>query len=935
MVKRAGKGASYFLLARLYKLVTRNHLVKYDKTQSRFHHHTGRPNDFTSHPPLIFGVRCNVLIEREKRDGIGAQRYEECEVVGMTLENKYVLRKLDTGRRIVRRTVDPIDELELAQRGLPSIVEVEDAEVQTDVADFVSSVPPAPPLKIVAGYEPLPDGTKLEVGFKDATGAIVFYPGVVKASHPQTDGRVLTEFTWDDPAWADDPQWKGRLFDLASQHHPWRVPKVPIAAKPVVEPNRRSMRLAQHSGATAAVTELIEAFPAHMHVELFHDAVYQHHGEMLEVACSSLHQLDAARTALHVAEASLIELRRVGEPEVSVLESLPGTCEHVLAGAASMLEVAKATQLSTVRVNTPDGGSYVIHVPRNKKEHAASPQRDRWDVAFELAHRALVDDPRNSMVRQRDVKAAGGVIAPCVREDRIKLGRDNGYLDKFKSRLCYDQARVNRVRLKIGKEEHHRLYSTDADDISLKLFLGDAVLGTPEHGPDDMTDADLKNAYWHADRYHTPYCWMDTYEPMYDEEGFLLCYQCGAPMNGEETAGSDFHIWRDGVFEGAGAMQSLLALGIYTMRGDDDDHRMSVVTCVDDFLIRETAGYNKALTMRVLAAFATAMGGWDKVTYGDRPTKFKGYGIAWARDNSVVTIHMTSHIEGLAHKYVPELFDGVVPPDILTGSKLCQAADKLVLVLPRPDALCRDGKMVQEIGGGAKYIERGVMPRVSLLMHRVSCCSSSPPLPLALTVCRSIVNVMYQNRYEGITFGGARLSTRVLLLGGMYCDLDIEKGAPAELEAMADSTNGLTPICAVAICYNGGLVAHAVKKLEGVIPNSCIAEMKGSTRASEHVEVARNVLTVFGRPQPEPTVLGTDNSANLSIAMGTATPARVKPDLIKWASLKDRIRRKLVFMTKVATAVMPVDFMTKWIKRERMREQLAYLINSRHAVWPA
>ena len=122
MVKRAGKGASYFLLARLYKLVTRNHLVKYDKAQSRFHHHTGRPNDFTSHPPLIFGARCNVLIEREKRDGIGAQRYEECEVVGMTLENKYVLRKLDTGRRIVRRTVDPIDELELAQRGLPSSV---------------------------------------------------------------------------------------------------------------------------------------------------------------------------------------------------------------------------------------------------------------------------------------------------------------------------------------------------------------------------------------------------------------------------------------------------------------------------------------------------------------------------------------------------------------------------------------------------------------------------------------------------------------------------------------------------------------------------------------------------------------------------------------------------------------------------------------------
>ena len=40
-------------------------------------------------------------------------------------------------------------------------------------------------------------------------------------------------------------------------------------------------------------------------------------------------------------------------------------------------------------------------------------------------------------------------------------------------------------------------------------------------------------------------------------------------------------------------------------------------------------------------------------------------------------------------------------------------------------------------------------------------------------------------------------------------------------------------------------------------------------------------------------------------------------------------------MSKVDTAVMPVDFMTKWLKHEKMTEQLAYLINSRHAVWPA
>ncbi len=69
--------------------------------------------------------------------------------------------------------------------------------------------------------------------------------------------------------------------------------------------------------------------------------------------------------------------------------------------------------------------------------------------------------------------------------------------------------------------------------------------------------------------------------------------------------------------------------------------------------------------------------------------------------------------------------------------------------------------------------------------------------------------------------------------------------------------------------------------------------------------------------------------------MGTASPARAKPDLLKWACLKDRIKRQLVTMTKIDTDVMPVDFMTKWLKKEKVDAMIAYLINSRHAVWPA
>ena len=90
---------------------------------------------------------------------------------------------------------------------------------------------------------------------------------------------------------------------------------------------------------------------------------------------------------------------------------------------------------------------------------------------------------------------------------------------------------------------------------------------------------------------------MHTWEPVYDDDGELLCYQCGAPMNGEETAGADFHIWRDGVFESAGARQSITCLGAFSMT-DEDGNRLAIVTCVDDFVLRETAGNDKRLTMR-------------------------------------------------------------------------------------------------------------------------------------------------------------------------------------------------------------------------------------------------------------------------------------------------------------------------------------------------
>ena len=293
---------------------------------------------------------------------------------------------------------------------------------------------------------------------------------------------------------------------------------------------------------------------------------------------------------------------------------------------------------------------------------------------------------------------------------------------------------------------------------------------------------------------------------------------------------------------------------------------------------------------------------------------------------------MTTHIESLAKEWVPELFDDSIPPDILSGNKLCQAADQLEMVLPRPVRPTKTTADVQSCNGSIKFIERGVMARVSLLCHRISCVQSSAP-PLALTVCRSVVVIMFRNRREGITYGGYKLSSRTLLQGGMYINLDLEAGAPIEAEAMADTTTSARAVYAYVITHNGGAIAHGTKKVDGVLTSSCFSEMKGSTKCSELVEVASNALRIMGHAQ-EDIIVGTDNSANLSLALGTAMPSRSKPELINWAPLRDRIKRKVISMTKVDTASMPVDFMTKWIKYDKMQQQLNYVINAFHAVWP-
>ena len=271
---------------------------------------------------------------------------------------------------------------------------------------------------------------------------------------------------------------------------------------------------------------MIEAYPRDLHVGMFHDLVYHHHGDALSIECSSLEQLHDARVSLLVAEMACVDGLEIGAAD---FESY---VDEVCPSARSGLECSKAVKVKEVLIKTPEG-QYTQTVPSNKKEHAADPFKEHWDVSHNKAHMTVVSDPRNKMVTVEYAKSVGGIIAPTVMEDKLKTCPSTGYLLDYKSRLCYAQPRVDRIMIARGEVPVHQVYNSNSDDLSIKLAIADGVVDA-----DDVTAADLKDGYWNANRIYTEYAFMDTYEPMFDEQGRRLCYMLGAPQNGERTAGT-------------------------------------------------------------------------------------------------------------------------------------------------------------------------------------------------------------------------------------------------------------------------------------------------------------------------------------------------------------------------------------------------------------
>ena len=196
-----------------------------------------------------------------------------------------------------------------------------------------------------------------------------------------------------------------------------------------------------------------------------------------------------------------------------------------------------------------------------------------------------------------------------------------------------------------------------------------------------------------------------------------------------------------------------------------------------------------------------------------------------------------------------------------------------------------------------------------------------------MLVAELVLERAYDGRNKGITYGGVAPAEE------KNSKFDIRKGAPLELQGVADATWGLpTDIYGVLVTMNGGAVFHHTKKINVVLQSSMESEGYATAKLSEMIVYAREIAIAIGITLEGPTRCATDNSSNLQVSSGKGAANRTKHCLRRFLVFRHRVTQGLVTLEHVRDEDNPADFLTKWLGAKKFKISLDYATNSKHAV---
>ena len=233
-------------------------------------------------------------------------------------------------------------------------------------------------------------------------------------------------------------------------------------------------------------------------------------------------------------------------------------------------------------------------------------------------------------------------------------------------------------------------------------------------------------------------------------------------------------------------------------------------------------------------------------------------------------------------------------------------------------------------------------------VHRLSCVAARPECPDALRAALGTLAYAWQVRNCGLTYGGEfgtvpmigvlRGSVEGGASGRAIQKVDasvIEGNAPAELLTVCDASwNCLAAdattadVCAFALTFRGAAIHLELKNL-GATGSSAGAEGLTILKATDKLVRARDVFGALGVSLGGPTLLMSDSDPALRTTAGESTAARMRHELRRLAIVTQRVRDGACVLAHVPDAGNAVDWMTKWVKAEKLLASLAFLTGER------
>jgi hypothetical protein len=293
-----------------------------------------------------------------------------------------------------------------------------------------------------------------------------------------------------------------------------------------------------------------------------------------------------------------------------------------------------------------------------------------------------------------------------------------------------------------------------------------------------------------------------------------------------------------------------------------------------------------------------------------------------------VTLSQAQKVDEAMREHMPSVLDGdAKPDDVLEGTQLTTLLDQLTLPLMAPTKLSTGQKTTQRIIGAIKYFERGTCPRLTRMVHRLSCVMSRPP-PEALVAARSVLYHAHVHRSDALIFSAGNPARTPATTDGRM-PVVLSAGAPDDLEVSADASTSPHAVYSVLITYAGAAVLHKTKKIGIAVGSTHDAENVATVKASEDAIYARIIKRALGVPAVGATTIITDNLSNKRVALNAHAASSSRYYLIRSVCLHQRVADGDLTVVHTPDPENPSDYLTKFIPVDKTNASIRYSMGTR------